>query len=215
MFKVIDTFRQIREAVHMAMTCRYEDQISAIKKGEVFMTLRDGKTGEIQDQRHIKNIVTRDASILVARLFKNNAETGLHGGLCLAVGTGDTGWNPMAPPAPTRTQRALYAELTRKMFASSNFVDSLGNPTAIPTNVVDLVTTFTESEAVGPLVEMGILGGTISTNMSIKNPVSPPNGPYDPTVDLTTKETMGNYLTFKVQNKPETSTLGITWRFTF
>jgi hypothetical protein len=215
MFKVSDKFKQIRDAISMSMSVRYEDQMSAIKKGEVFMTLRDGKTGEIQDQRHIDNTVTRDASILVARLFKNNAETGLHGGLCLAVGTGDTGWNPMAPPAPTKTQRALFAELTRKAFASSNFVDSLGNPTAIPTNVVDFVTTFTESEAVGPLVEMGILGGTISTNMSIRNPVSPPNGPYDSTVDLTQKETLCNYLTYKVQNKPETSTLGIIWRLTF
>lgn len=210
-----DSFKQIREAVSMAMTCRYEDRMSSIKKGEVFFILRDGKTGEIQEQRHYKNLVVRDASILVARLFKNNAETGLHGGLCLAVGTGDTGWNPMAPPAATGTQRALFAELTRKVFASSNFVDSLGNPTAIPTNVVDFVTTFTESEAVGPLVEMGILGGTISTNMAVRNPVSPPNGPYDPTVDLTTKETMANYFVFKVQNKPATSTLTITWRLTF
>lgn len=215
MFKVSDTFRKIREAVSMAMTCRYEDRMTCIKKGEIFMTLRDGKTGEIQEERHLENIVVRDASILVARLFRNNVETGLHGGLCLAVGTGDTGWNPMAPPAATLTQRALFAELTRKTFASSNFVDSLGNPTAIPTNVVDFVTTFTESEAVGPLVEMGILGGTISTNLVIKNPVSPPNGPYDPTVDLTTKETMANYLTFPVQNKPATSTLTIVWRLTF
>jgi hypothetical protein len=215
MFKVSDKFKQIRDAISMSMLVRYEDRMTCIKKGEVFMTLRDGRTGEIQEQRHFDNLVVRDASILVARLFKNNVETGLHGGLCLAIGTGDTGWNPMAPPAATATQRALFAELTRKAFASSNFVDSLGNPTAIPTNVVDFVTMFTESEAVGPLVEMGILGGTISTNMSIRNPVTPPNGPYDPTVDLTTKETMANYLTFKVQNKPETSTLGIVWRLTF
>jgi hypothetical protein len=199
----------------MAMTHRYADQMTCIKKGEIFMTLRDGKTGVIQEQRNYDNLVVRDASILVARLFKNNAETGLHGGFCLAVGTGDTGWNPMAPPAPTITQRALFAELTRKVFASSNFVDSLGNPTAIPTNVVDFVTTFTESEAVGPIVEMGILSGTISTNMLIRNPVSPPNGPYDPTVDLTTKETMANYRTFPVQNKPSTSTWTIVWRLTF
>lgn len=215
MIHVRDTFRKIKESIRMGMVSRCEDRVSAIKKGEVFFTLRDGKTGEIQEQRHYDNLVVRDASILVARLFKNNAETGLHGGLCLAVGTGDTGWSPMAPPAPTITQRSLFAELTRKVFTSSNFVDSLGNPTAIPTNVVDLVTTFTESEAVGPLVEMGILGGTISTNMSIRNPVTPPNGPYDPTVDLTTKETLSNYFTFKVQNKPETSTLTIVWRFTF
>jgi hypothetical protein len=215
MIRVRDTFRKIQESILMGMTVRYADRFSSIKKGEVFFTLRDGKTGEIQEQRHYKNLVVRDASILVARLFKNNAETGLHGGLCLAVGTGDTGWNPMAPPAPTITQRSLFAELTRKVFTSSNFVDSLGNPTAIPTNVVDLVTTFTESEAVGPLVEMGILGGTISTNMSIRNPVTPPNGPYDPTVDLTTKETLANYFVFKVQNKPETSTLTVIWRLTF
>ena len=215
MFKVSDTFNRIRDAISMAWVNRYEDRMTCIKKGEVFMTLRDGKTREIQEERHFDNLVVRDASILVARLFKNNAETGLHGGFCLAIGTGDTGWNPMAPPAPTSTQRALFAELTRKVFASSTFIDSLGNPTAIPTNVVDFVTTFTESEAVGPLVEMGILGGTISTNLAIKNPVSPPNGPYDPTVDLTTKETMANYLTFPVQNKPATSTLTIVWRLTF
>ena len=44
MFKVSDTFNRIREAARMAMSCRYADQMSAIKKGEVFMTLRDGRT---------------------------------------------------------------------------------------------------------------------------------------------------------------------------
>lgn len=214
MFK--DTFNRVRDAVSMAWNILYRDDFSpAIKNGEVFMILRDAKSGGVLERRHYKNLVVRDASILVARLVKNNAETGLHGALCLAVGTGDTGWNPMAPPAPTKTQRALFAELTRKVFTSSNFVDSLGNPTAIPTNVVDFVTTFTESEAVGPLVEMALLGGTISTNMAVRNPVSPPNGPYDPTVDLTTRETELNYLTFPVQNKPPSSTLTIVWRLTF
>ena len=55
MFKVRDTFRKIREAVHMAMTCRYEDQMSSIKNGGVFMTLRDGKTGEIQSERELQD----------------------------------------------------------------------------------------------------------------------------------------------------------------
>jgi len=210
-----DTFNRIKAAVSMSFSTRYEDRMSCIKRGDVFMVLRDGKTGEIQEKREFRNLVVRDASILVARLVRNNAEIGLHGALCLAVGTGDTGWNPMAPPAPTSTQRSLFAELARKIFASSNFVDSLGNPIGIPTNVVDLVTTFTESEAVGPLVEMGLLGGTISTNMATRNPVTPPNGPYDPTVDLTTKETLLNFFTFKVQNKPATSTLTVTWRLTF
>ena len=208
-------FGRIKEAVSILFSSRYEERYSAIKSGEVIMTLRDGETGEVQAVRHFKNLVVKDASILVARLVKNNSETGLHGAFALAVGTGDSGWDPMHPPAPTNTQRALYAELTRKVFASSNFVDSLGNPSSTPTNVVDFVTTFTESEAVGPLVEMSLLGGNISSNMSIKNPVSPPNGPYDPTVDLTVFETILNMFTFKVQNKPATSTMTIVWRLTF
>ena len=207
-------FGRIKAAVSMLVSSRYEEYLSPIKRGDVIMTLRDGGTGKVQCVRNFKNLVTADASILVARLLKNNSETGLNGALALAVGTGDSGWDPMHPPAPTRTQRALYAELTRKRFASTNFVDSLGNPSSIPTNVVDFTTTFTESEAVGPLVEMGILGGTINSDMSIKNPVSPSNGPYDPTVDLTQFETLCNVFNFPIQNKPSTSTMTVVWRFT-
>jgi hypothetical protein len=131
------------------------------------------------------------------------------------VGSGDVGWNPMSPPAPTVTQRALYSEISRKTLASTNFVDASGLPTSIPTNVVDFVCTFTESEAVGPLVEMGLLGGNVNSNLSIKNPVSPPNGAYNAAVDLTTRDTLINYLTFAVINKPATSTFTIVWRLSF
>jgi hypothetical protein len=192
----------------------YEERVQSIVRGDVFITLRDGSTGEIQDSREFKNLIVKDASILVARLMKDSQEPP-HSIFVLAMGTGDTGWNPMAPPAPTGTQRALYAELTRKTFSTTNFVDAGGVPTAVPTNVVDFTTTYSEAEAVGPLVEMGLLGGNISTNMSIRNPVSPPNGPYNPSVDLTTKETLVNYLTFPVINKPATSQLEIVWRLTF
>ncbi len=183
-------------------------------RGDVFMTLRDGATGEVQDHREVRNLVVLDASILIARLMKDNQEPP-HGILALAVGTGDVGWNPMAPPAPTTTQRSLYSELARKTFANTQFIDGGGVPTAIPTKVVDFTTTFAEAEAVGPLVEMGLLGGNISTNMNVRNPVLPPNGPYDPTVDLTLFDSEINYLTFAVVNKPPTSTLTIVWRLTF
>jgi hypothetical protein len=62
---------------------------------------------------------------------------------------------------------------------------------------------------------MGLLGGNVNPNLAIRNPVSPPNGPYDPTVNLTEFETLLNYLTFGLITKPATSTLGITWRLTF
>jgi len=205
-----------RALAKVAMQLGYrplEDTVSGFR-GEVFMELRDGASGKLIDKRHQKNLIVKDFSVLLARLAKNNQEPP-KGLFCLAVGTGDIGWNPMAPPAPTNTQRSLYAEISRKVFASTTFIDGAGIPVGIPTNVVDFTTTFTESEAVGPLVEMGLLGGNISTNLAIKNPTLPPNGPYNPLTDLTLTESLGNYLTFAVLNKPPTATLTITWRIQF
>lgn len=182
--------------------------------GEVFITLRDAKTKALQDERHLKNIVTLDASILVARLMKDNQEPPF-GIYALAVGTGQMGWNLQSPPAATNTQRSLWSELARKTFAATNFVDSNGLYVGYPTNVVDFTTTFAESEAVGPLDEMGLLGGNVSTNLNVRNPVTPPNSGYDPTVNLSNFDTLCNYLTFAVVNKSATSSLSIVWRLTF
>lgn len=212
--KLGEVFRRVATLVQSTVRSVFREEFRSPYTGEVFFIIRDSTTGEILDQRHVKNLIVKDASILVARLMRDNAEPP-KSIYVLAVGTGDVGWNPMTPPAPTNTQRALFSELTRKTFSETYFVDAAGAPTSIPTNVVDYKTTFSESEAVGPLVEMGLLGGNISTNMSVRNPVSPPNGSYDPTVDLTTRETMINYLTFPVINKPATSTLEIVWRITY
>lgn len=202
------------------LVSRVEEPKGYYIRGDVFMELRDANSGDLIEKREHRNLVVKDASILLARLMKDNLEAPslgipFHGAFCLAVGTGDVGWPLLTPPAPTSTQRALYSELSRKTFSNTQFIDAGGAPTAIPTNVVDFQTTFSESEAVGPLMEMGILGGNVSTNLLVKNPVSPPNGPYNPLVDLTTKETLVNYLTFPVITKPPTSTLTIVWRLTF
>ena len=212
--KMVEAFRKARSAFKAAWQDRHEDDARCKIRGDVFITVRDGETGLVTAHHELRNLVVKDASILIARLVKDNQEPP-KGAYVLAVGSGDSGWNPMAPPAPTDTQRALYSEITRKTFSDTQFVNSGGVPVAYPTNIVDFTTTFTESEAVGPLVEMGLLGGNIDTNLSVKNPVSPPNGPYDPTVDLTAFETMINYLTFAVVNKPATSTLQIVWRLSF
>jgi hypothetical protein len=178
------------------------------------LVIEEREQGRLLNRWEKHNLIVLDASILVARLMKNNAEPPF-GVIALAMGTGQIGWNPMSPPAATNTQRSLYSEIARKTFALTQFIDSGGVPTGIPTHVVDFTTTFAEAEAVGPLVEMGLLGGNVNPNMSIRNPVTPPNGSYDPTVDLTTKDTLVNYLTFPVINKPATSTLSIVWRLTF
>jgi hypothetical protein len=188
-------------------------------RGDVFFYLRAGKgsdkpEGTLLEQREHRNLVVLDASILIARLMKNPTEP-FHGIYALAVGTGNVGWNPMSPPAATNTQRSLWSEIARKTFANTQFINSGGLPVAIPTNVVDFTTTFAEAEAVGALDEMGLIGGNLSTNMSQRNPVLPPNGPYDPTVDLTQFDTLVNYLCFPVINKPATSTLTIVWRLSF
>jgi hypothetical protein len=133
----------------------------------------------------------------------------------LAVGTGDVGWNLQNPPPATNTQRSLYSELGRKAIATASFIDGDGGISGVPTNVVDFTTTFAESEAVGPIVEMGLIGGDCNTNVSITNPVLPPNGAYDPTVNVVGLDTLVNYLTFPVINKPSTSTLSWTWRLSF
>lgn len=209
--KMVEAFRAAKSAFRASLRGQYEERVCG-PKGEVFLRLRDAATGAVQlEQRH--NVVTLDASILIARLVKDNAEPP-KGAYVLAVGTGDSGWDPFSPPAATSSQRALYSEITRKTFSNTQFIDSGGAPTAIPTNVVDFTTQFTESEAVGPLMEMGLIGGNISTNLAVQNPVNPMS-PYDPLIDLTTFETLINYLTFPVVNKPATSTLEIVWRLTF
>ena len=80
-----------------------ESFAEALYGGEIFWELRDGKTGELQDSGRFENVVTKDASILVARLMKSpgtpNVSEPSFGVYALAVGTGDGGWDPLNPPA--------------------------------------------------------------------------------------------------------------------
>jgi hypothetical protein len=213
--KMGEAFRRATEkAPAFAVRQANEEDFRRYIRGDVFIEMRDGKNGDLQEKRELLNLVVLDASILIARLMKNNVEPPF-GIYALAVGTGNVGWHPMSPCAATNTQRSLWSEIARKTFANTQFINSGGLPVAIPTNVVDFTTTFAESEAVGALDEMGLIGGNVSTNLSTRNPVLPPNGAYNPTVDLTQYETLVNYLTFAVINKPATSTLTIVWRLSF
>lgn len=214
----IERFNRPTESVRMDMKLRFVEKFEPFS-GEIFWKLCDGKTGELQQCGHFKNIVTLDASILIARLMKSppipNLSEPRFGTYALAVGTGDIGWDPLSPPVATNTQRSLYNELARKQFTVTNFIDSGGSISGIPTHIIDLETTFSESEAVGPLVEMGVLGGDVDTNMAVRNPILPPNGLYDPTVDVTLKDMLINFKTFGVITKPPTSTYTVVWRFSF
>lgn len=195
--------------------CGYQDRSREVH-GLVIFDMRDARTGDALVYWEKKNIITLDSGILTARLYKDNAEPP-HGLNMLAVGTGALGavLNPDAPPVE---QRRLNNEIERKAFDSTTFRDADGAAVAIPTNVVDFTTVFNESEAVGPLNEMGLLS-TISDNPAVKN--DNPNfagqggQPYDPTIDVTLYDMQINYLTFGAITKPSTAVLSITWRLSF
>lgn len=184
-----------RETSFGGFKLKYEEKPKGLK-GEFHMTLRDSKTGVILEERHGHNIIVNSASILIARLLKDNNEPDA-GISYLAVGTGAAGWNLQNPPQPTVSQTTLNSEIARKAFTTADvyFIDpETGDPTTVPTGVVDFSMTFAETEAVGPLVEMGLFGGDAS--------------------DLKDSGIEVNYRTFPVINKTNSMTLTIIFRIT-
>lgn len=165
-------------------------------KGSYRIILKDSHTDRIVEERTGTNIIVNSASVLIARLLKDNNEP--DGGITyLAVGTGESNWNLQNPPQPTVTQTNLENEIARKAFTTEDvtFIDpTTGDPTTVPTNVVDYTATFAETEAVGPLVEMGLFGGDAT--------------------DLLDSGTQINYRTFPVLNKLSSMTMTIIFRIT-
>lgn len=202
-------------AVKMGLGIAYEEG-PLYPDGLFIFDMRDGATGEQILYWEKSNIITRDAGILAARLFKDSTEpnVGSNNGLrMLAVGTGATG-SLLSPDSPQATQRKLNTELARKAFSSTVFRNLDGVAVSIPTNIVDFTTTFSEAEAVGALNEMAVIS-PYSANPAVTNPIN--NGPsgYDPTIDVSNLDLLANYLTFPTISKPSTAILSITWRLTF
>lgn len=201
-----------RDKMSMDLSLLFADSgVMAPCRGDVIILMEDARTGEVLHEEVRKNIITLDAGILAAILFRDSASR--RGVNMLAVGTGATG-SLLSPNAPDARQRKLNAEIARKPFSSTTFRDANGNAVAIPTSIVDFTCVFDEGEAVGPLTEMGLLS-TISANPAITNP-NPDNFPTrDLTRDLTLYDILVNYLTFGVITKPSTARLSFTWRLTF
>lgn len=180
--------------------------------------------GEIIAEKEVKNLIVDKASELMScRLapgsVPGNASGGANSGTFLldglqylGVGVGvlndpaqpydkvsnpvnTSVWDLQNPPAEQLDTTKLEGEIFRKEFTSWCFVDASGNDTNSPTNILKLVTTFYESEAVGPLTEMGLFGG---------NAEAAKDSGY-----------MFNYKTFPVWNKPSDARLTITWKLTF
>lgn len=205
--------------VSMALSNNTVESVPSYK-GEVFWTLTN-PDGDVINDGHLKNVVTKDAGVLLAWLMKTGSNLPASapvnfGILGLAVGSGDTGWGVLPiPPSGTPTQRALYSERMRKKADSIEFINSSGLVSPVPTNVIDIKTTFGPSEANGEIREMGLIGGNCNTNLNIRSPVNPPNGPYNDLEDLTYRDTLLNYVTIPLVTKTNGSSLTWTWRLTF
>jgi len=199
------------EAFKMGMGIERQENL-VLPKGRFILHMEDAKTGEVLTHWEEDNIITLDAGIQGARLFRNSGEP-KHGINMLAVGTGATG-NLLSPDAPDAKQRRLNSELARKSFSNTTFRNADGVAVAYPTNIVDFTTTYGEAEAVGPLNEMGLLN-TISDNSAITNPNPNAYPTRDTSLDITPYDVLINYLTFSVVTKPATAVLTITWRLTF
>jgi hypothetical protein len=208
--------KKARTAMKVGLGITHEALMLGATRGDLIFDMRDTQSGETLVYWEKKNVITRDAGILAARLFRNSLDPSAaqnNGLVMLGVGTGATG-NLLSPDAPQATQRKLNTEIARKAFSSAQYRNTSGVAVAFPTNIVDFTTVYGEAEAVGPLNEMGLMS-TASVNPATLNPIN--NGPtgYDATIDVTGKDLMVNYLTFSVVTKPATATLAITWRLTF
>lgn len=209
--KNTDTLQPAQQEMSLGLSSLIADKGVALK-GAFILTLTDAKTGEVLQHIAKDNIIVYDAGILAARLFRNSAEPP-HGAFMLAVGTGATG-NLLSPDAPDPRQRKLNTELARKPFANTVFRAASGAAVAYPTNVVDFTTVFNETEAVGPITEMGLIC-PFSSNPAVLNPNPNTFPTRDTTLDITPFDTLINYSTIGVLVKSNTAILTISWRISF
>lgn len=210
-----ERMRSAGQAVKLGLGIRHSELALLRPKKGTFIFDMWGADGKQLHYFEKDNLIVLDAGILGASLFKGDVPSGdnLVGLTMLAVGTGATG-NLLSPDAPQPGQRRLNNEIARKPFSSTTYRNASGVAVSFKTNIVDFTTTYGESEAVGPLNEMGLMAAA-SANPATKNPIM--NGPtdYDASIDVDGKDLLANYLTFSVVTKPATAILSITWRLTF
>lgn len=145
-------------------------------------------------EMHVKNLIVSKASQLMAKRMKPGASWGA-GITHLEVGTGFGTGSTQAPQVESVSRTTLRVPLARKAITAWTYLDTAGQPTAEETNVLQLTTTFTEAEAIGAIVEMGLFGGDADVALS--------------------SGYMFNYKVFPVWNKQSGMQLTVMWKLTF
>jgi hypothetical protein len=170
---------QNSEVLDVVKSKRISGEVKIIQK------FKDGSVIE----RKLENIIVDNATIILARLLKNDTVNGL---THLAIGIGDLGWDPQNPPAASHNQTQLNSELYRKAFTSTRYISGGGGTSPTPTNVIELETVYDYGEANGALMEMGMFG--IDATNTLQSGM------------------MFNARNFAVINKDTSSTLTFVWR---
>lgn len=148
----------------------------------------------VSQEMHVKNLIVNKASQFMAKRMRPGTTWG-SGIQYLEVGTGVGTGSQQSPQSESVTQTALRQPLKRNAITSWTYLDTNGNPTGSETNIIQLTTTFSETEANGAIVEMGLFGGDATTT----------NG----------SGYMFNYKTFPVWNKQSGMKLTVVWKLTF
>lgn len=189
-----DSLKRFKDPLSFIGFTRKEKEFIRPLKGH--LSIKAFEQGKLVHEYSHSNIIVNSASVLIARLLKDNDEP-TAGISYLAVGTGSPSWSLQDPPAPTTSATTLTGELERNAIGvnDTNFIDpNTGDPVQTATNIVDYSVTFSESEAVGALVEMGLFGGDATAALN--------------------SGTMVNWRTFPVINKTNSMTLTIIFRIT-
>ena len=179
--------------------------------GEVEWRLNDAG-GNVLTEGRKTNVVTVDASTLMAMLVKNTGNTGTSssdkaaskGVAYLAYGNGNWTTTPTASASTTR----LVSELGRQspMNGGLSYLTSDGTVSTIPTNRIKVQFRIIPNTTV-EIREMGLFGG--NAKPSINDDAYPSDG------DLSDSGILMNYVTMDLITVASGSTLDWSWSLTF
>lgn len=181
-------------------TSHHKENLNQINVlGEIFLK-KEHADGTVEHEVIGKNIVTLNASVLLARLAAKEYKGALSGLTYLAVGSGAPEWDPRYPPTASNTATQLVNEIYRKQFYSVEFINpdpAPGDPevSPTPTNIIDITARFEMGEADGFWMEMGLFGAEATASAD--------------------SGTLATYKIFSLVSKPSDSIYTITYRLTF
>lgn len=119
--------------------------------------------GRVETTEWSSNVIVNDVNKAIAYAL---AQKG--GATYWAVGKGEDHWDNTTPPSPQPTDTRLTGEIGRKQILPSNitFLDSRGEPSSTPTNVLLIKVTFTSSDCNGAWREFAIVGGNATSSIN-------------------------------------------------